>query len=332
MVVARLLILILYDVASTGKFKVVLFKKTVNGVALRKIASQNGVHKLPYRCTVYSDGCGSMVHVEIAAVTMGLQHAYILPHEQSLNEAEKICFGIWGYAAALTLRAVGAHPKLFNEAVDYALYVDLRMASTASRQHITPLEIIRGTVPDISKLHCWYNFICSFVNIPRQKRKELASFIGRSEVGRLMGFKSPFLLCFGVLLSKTRMADSINVTFDDSNCTKQKSRPSVPPQPKELQDIAVIQEVRPAVCAAGENPPSPNHSFAPSGSHRSDASPASSNARSPYVAYDSLFGSWSPHVSISPFGSQMELASPSQLDHVSISPFGSPSVSQNPVY
>ena len=74
-------------------------------------------------------------------------------------------------------------------------------------------------VPSITKLHRFYT--CSFVCIPRQKRKQLAGkgFIGRAEVGRLMGFRSPFSSTFKVLLSKTRMVHSINVTFDDSNCT-----------------------------------------------------------------------------------------------------------------
>ena len=52
--------LILYDVKSTAKFKVDLFKKTEHDTALRDILSMNGVHKLPYSCLVYSDGCGSM--------------------------------------------------------------------------------------------------------------------------------------------------------------------------------------------------------------------------------------------------------------------------------
>ena len=102
---------ILYDVCSTAKFKIDVFKKTENGVALREILSMNGVHKLPYSCLVYSDGCGSMRHVEIAAVTMGLQHAYIPPHEQSLNEAEKICLVTWDDAAALMIRADGISPR-----------------------------------------------------------------------------------------------------------------------------------------------------------------------------------------------------------------------------
>ena len=198
---------ILYDVCSTAKFKVDIFKKTENGVALREILAMNGVHKLPYSCVVYSDGCGSMRHVEIAAVTMGLQHAYIPPHEQSLNEAEKICSCLvtWDDAAALMIRAEGISPRLFNEAVSYSLYVDMCMSTTASRGFKTPLEIIRGVVLDITKLHRFYT--CSFVCVPRQKRKQLAGkgFIGRAEVGRLMGFRSPFSTTYKVLLSADRM-------------------------------------------------------------------------------------------------------------------------------
>ena len=164
--------LTLYGVKSTAKFKVNLFKKTENGTALREILSMNGVHKLPYSCLGYSDGCGSMRHVEIAAVTMGLQHAYVPPHEQSLNETEKICLVTWDDAAALMLRADGMSPRLFNEAVLYSLYVNLRMSTMASRGFKTSLEIIRGTMPDITKLHRFY--ICSSVCIPRQKLKQLA--------------------------------------------------------------------------------------------------------------------------------------------------------------
>ena len=52
--------LIMYSVRSTAKFKVNLFKKTENGTAWRDTLSKNGVHKFPYSCLVYSDGCGSM--------------------------------------------------------------------------------------------------------------------------------------------------------------------------------------------------------------------------------------------------------------------------------
>ena len=117
------------------------------------------------------------------------------------------------------IRADGISPRLFNEAVSYSLYVYMRMSTTASRGFKTPLESIRGVVPDITKLHRFYT--CSFVCIPRQKRKQLAgkSFIGRAEVGRLVGFRSPFSSTYRVLLSENRVVHNINVTFDDSNCT-----------------------------------------------------------------------------------------------------------------
>ena len=120
----------------------------------------------------------------------------------------------WDDAAALMIRADGIPPRLFNEAVSYSLYVDMRMSSFK-----TPLEIIRGVVPDITKLHRFYT--CLFVCIPRQKRKQLAGkgFIDRAEVGRLMGFHSPFSSTYRVLLSENRVVHNINVTFDDSNCT-----------------------------------------------------------------------------------------------------------------
>ena len=93
------------------------------------------------------------------------------------------------------------------------------MSTTASRGFKTPLEIVRAIVPDITKLHRFYT--CSFVCIPRQKRKQLAGkgFIGRAEVGRLMWFRSPFSTTYRVLLSENRMVHNTNMTFDDSNCT-----------------------------------------------------------------------------------------------------------------
>ena len=209
--------LLLYDLASTAKFKVDIFKKTENGMALREMIALNGVHKLPYKCTVYSDGCGSMVHVEIASALMGLNHAFIPPHEQSLNEAEKICLTMWDDAAAIMTRSK-APEYLFNEAVSYAMYIDLRSSTTASRHYKTPMEIIKGVKPDISKLHRFYTM--SYVCVPRQKRKKLAKqgFVGRAEPGRLMGYQNPFSSTYRVMLPKNRIVHSINVTFDDSNC------------------------------------------------------------------------------------------------------------------
>jgi hypothetical protein len=163
---------ILYDLKTTAKFKVDTTTKADNGYCFQSIMAMNGVHKLPYHCLVISDGCGSMVHVEAAACLAGLNHQYIPPHEASLNEAEKICLLMWDAAAAVMARAqVPEHAGLFAKAVDFAMYVDLRTATTASRGYLTPYEMIKGIKPDISKLHRFYTR--AFVTMPRQKRQYL---------------------------------------------------------------------------------------------------------------------------------------------------------------
>ena len=111
--------------------------KKENGKSFREIAVINGVHKLPYKCTVYSDGCGSMKHVKDSAIKMGIDYVKIPPRDQSLNEAEKVCNFMWA-ASGTHLIKTWAPRSLMPFAVEYAMYVDLRMATTASRTHLTP--------------------------------------------------------------------------------------------------------------------------------------------------------------------------------------------------
>ena len=59
-----------------------------------------GAHKLDYPCRVLSDGCGSMAHVKTMATRMGIDHAYIPPHHQSLDEVEKVADQMWAGAGA----------------------------------------------------------------------------------------------------------------------------------------------------------------------------------------------------------------------------------------
>jgi hypothetical protein len=207
---------VLVCLKSFAKFKVDTFTKADNGFSFRRIVAKNGVHKLPWKCTVYSDGCGSMAHVEIAAVLTGIDHVYIPPREQSLNEAEKVCLITWDDAAALMERSK-APSYLFACAVSYAMYVDMRMSSTASRGFKTPFESIKGVQPSILKLHRFYTK--ANVTIPRDKRKKLAKegVLGRAETGRFLGFQSIFSSTYTVLLTKNRLVNSINVTFDDGN-------------------------------------------------------------------------------------------------------------------
>ena len=180
--------LICIDYLSRGKCKVDLNSKKLNGLAFRRIVAKLGVHKLHYPCRIFTDGCCSIAHVELAASLMGIDHQYIPPHQQSLNEAEKVAGQSWASARALMEHAQ-APDRLFARCVDYVMYVDWRVATTAGRSWLTPYEICKGVTPSISKLHRWYTK-CN-VTVPKSKRRALAKkglHNQRTESGRLIGF------------------------------------------------------------------------------------------------------------------------------------------------
>jgi hypothetical protein len=147
----KLVSFVLVDLKSFAIFKVDLRSKAHNGFALRKILSSHGVHKLPYKCTVYADNCGSMVHVMNTCISMGLNFQPLPPKDQSLNLAEKAIHIIF-YAACCHLLESKRDPKYFPQAVDYACYSHLRTATTASRGFITPFEAISNEVPGVQHM------------------------------------------------------------------------------------------------------------------------------------------------------------------------------------
>jgi hypothetical protein len=111
-----------------------------------------------------------------------------------------------------------APDELLSMAIDYAMYVDLRTATTSSREWLTPFEMIKGEKPRIDRLHRFYTQ--AFVAVPKSKRKKLAQkglTNTRAEPGRFLGFHDPFSNTYRVLLTGNRLVHSIDVTFDDSN-------------------------------------------------------------------------------------------------------------------
>ena len=134
---------------TTAKFVVPIRRKTENGVALRKFVARHGVHKLPYKCTVYSDGCGSMAWAEDAATRCGLDHQYLPPHEPQLNLAEAAIDRI-GEKARTIMVDTGAPDFMFLEAVLYVCCTALYMATDADRGYRTPVEMMTGVQPDIT--------------------------------------------------------------------------------------------------------------------------------------------------------------------------------------
>jgi hypothetical protein len=157
---------------------------------------------------------------------MGIDHAYVPPHQQSLNEAEKLADRMFESARTLVFHSK-APDWSFGLALQYSIYVDIRSSTTDSRDFKTPYEIACGLVPDISRLHRFWTK-CHVV-VPKSKRKALAKkglHNLRAEPGRFVGFQSLFSHTYAVILDgPTRpLVHSVNVTFDDANYTNSKER------------------------------------------------------------------------------------------------------------
>ena len=215
--------LVFIDYKTRTKHKIDLHNKAQNGLAFRKIVAREGIHKLPYHCRVHTDGCGSMNHVRDTAVMLGIDHQFVPPHQQSLNEAEKVCDSIFADVRTV-MEHHNAPSQYFSLMVDLAMYTDIRTATTKSREWRTPYEMSRGAVPFIGRIH--RPFTRCFVQVPKSKRKKLAAQ-GlenlRAEPGRFVGFHGPYSSTYAVILDKQvpgqqdRLVHSRNVSFNDED-------------------------------------------------------------------------------------------------------------------
>ena len=204
---------VLQDLKSDAWFVENVYDKKSHGEAFEKIMIKNGVHLLEYPRTIYTDGCGSMVHVCDTAVRIGINHISIPPREQSLNEAERIADRAWA-AARVHIVSTDAQEDHFALAVSMVCYMKMRMATTASRNWLTPYQIIKGYQPSIA--HCMPFFTQAQVKVPKEKRSWLKTKgLGhlRAEPGNLVGFQDMWGTTYKVLLDGNRMVCSRNVTF-----------------------------------------------------------------------------------------------------------------------
>ena len=275
-----------------SRFKMVIdvTSKKHNGQAFSRVVSAHGIHKVEYPCRVYTDGCGSMVHVMNSATKAGIDHAYIPPHEQSLNEAEKVADRVWESARA-HMTSSGAPDSMFGLCVQFVCYVDARMATTESRKFKTPFEIARGLVPDVSRMHRWWTRC--YVTVPKSKRRALAKkgiHNTRAEPGRLVGWHSMFSSTYAVILDGTpaRLVHSINVTFEDENCSQLDVSPAA--------NSSVNFDVQPA---AAEEANSGKQAQVEEASPVSQQHSQHNLSPSPYrAAQNPLWGNMQPYVSI----------------------------------
>ena len=58
---------------------------------------------------------------------------------------------------------------LARQLADFAIYSDIRTATTASRGWLTSYEMVRGSPPSVAKMHVF--FTRAFVAVPKSKRK-----------------------------------------------------------------------------------------------------------------------------------------------------------------
>ena len=200
------------DMATRMAHVVDVKRKSDNGKAVKSVWAYEGVLTLPYHCTCYADGCGSMRHVEQAChSSVRIRFEPTPPHEQSLNEAENLCDQLWATARSMIL-ARGAPPTVENFAVKYACYVHIRMSTTESRGWKTPLELCTGAMPDISHLRPFWS-VC-YVHVPKSKRAALKRRgLGhiRGERGRFVGFHSPRNTTYAVLLDNGHLVHSLSL-------------------------------------------------------------------------------------------------------------------------
>jgi hypothetical protein len=300
---------VMVDLKSDAWFKIDETAKTQHGDSFQKIIINNQIHLLPYERTIYTDGCGSMRHVRDRAVTMGINHVFIPPYDQSLNEAERIADRAFATARThlVSTGATEAHTAL---AVDHACYMKLRMATTAKRGYLTPYEIIKGVKPNIA--HCMPFFIKVHVTVPKEKRiklkKEGKGHL-RAEDGYLVGYQDIWGTTPKILLEGNRVIHSRNVTYeiDDYGLESVKrevedSSAGAPP-PSALSNADIFEDLleehvtgvaKPKVGLTGNHDVHDNPLHSPSiGEGDGDAASPSRSLHSP-----SSTPTWLPNVSI----------------------------------
>lgn len=109
---------LLVDKAGLAVHTIDVRTKSNNGRALREIVTSEGIHKLPYKRTVFADNCDSMRHVKKAAISMGLDFQPLPPKEQALNLAETYINHIFHAALSHVIHS-GRKSKYFAYAVHY---------------------------------------------------------------------------------------------------------------------------------------------------------------------------------------------------------------------
>ena len=227
------------DVKTQKKFVCKLKRKLHNELAMAEIIAQQGIHKLPYPCRLFTDGCGSMKPVRELVLKMGLGHTYVPPHKQSLNDAEKVVDRVWA-SARTHIMHTNSPMKFFADCCEYVVYIDQYMSTNAARDNLSPLELESGKQPSILHLVPWWTE-CVVV-APKQKRawlKKQGDYTSTGEKGNFIGYESMESKVYKIALSGNRIVHSADVVFDFEG-----SRPEHLPSPesnsKSLAELEIV--------------------------------------------------------------------------------------------
>ena len=279
------------------------------GVSFRKIVVRNGIHKLDYQCTVYCDGDGAMNHLKREAIKMGINYVPIPPYSQSLNKAERVVD--LAFAAARTyIVETGLPPQFTATALAYVCHMHVRMATNALRDHLTPLEMVKGYMPNIGEMMPFGT--TAHVTLPKEKRSRMRSQgrgYERAETGIFIGYQTQMVSTPKILLPENRVIHSRNVTY---TLVGETVAPEGAPQASE-REAAADRILHEELARGIDMPQSPTKDL------RSD--PLDDQSLSKQAIATDARGDHLPELSQSP-----RMASPEPYDD------GSPHAEDNPVF
>ena len=122
------------------------------------------------------------------------------------------------------------------------MHVDMRMATTASREWETPYELAWGIKPCVAHLRPF----CSktAVTIPKDHRSRTDDPSLRAQSGRFVGFRGVYNKCPAILLSGNRLVHSRHTTYHNLGNIRFHPEEIADPSPQHAQvPLIIVEEV-----------------------------------------------------------------------------------------
>ena len=212
--------LFVYDVR-TGGIRVEEERfKTEHGDKFRKIAINEGWNKRPYKTTVISDGCGSMVHLKNAAIQLGIGTWDIPPYSPACNPAEQAISRFKSTVMAVLLGACVQNGPIdssfVNEAAKYVTWVHERFGRIhqgIGEAYVTPFELNLGRKPRLEGHVAFGTPGYAFVPPEVRKRRKWGKSV-RSEPVLMLGYQNIYSRVYRCLTERGTIIHSQQVQWN----------------------------------------------------------------------------------------------------------------------